>query len=359
MNWPAVLQTKTRRVFALFALAELSLVLAIPFLAVAGVHAVLESRTGAFVQQVGPTEPGWRALVEPSSVVAIVERYEGQTTGVTLIVHEQGVQGGAIVVVPGNVTLGDTKIEDLPLEVVIPALSETLKLRIDQTGVVDETMWPEIVGTQTYTVDNTDLVDGGTGQSFTVGEVTLSGENVGDFIGSRESSADSTVLLSRRLTFWSAVIESPPASNHLVASVARSLTQGNVDIFEFPAQRDQKSLVLDEQNVPELVSRAVPFPAGAEPHHRIRLRVLDRTGDADLPAIASQLGAGGFEVVEMGNASEFDDGPSELLVPSQWTGPDPAALVEFVDVSSKVESVDMAESIATLIIGDDFSLVSA
>ena len=84
------------------------------------------------------------------------------------------------------------------------------------------------------------------------------------------------------------------------------------------------------------------------------MRVLDRTGLADLGAIAAEVASTGAEVVEIGNAAVFDAGPTQVVVPraleegavtelASWTG---AATVHDNDVES--------DDIVTLIIGADY-----
>ncbi len=331
--------------------------IAIPFLGIAGVRAVLDSRSGSFVEEVGPGEAGWVALVEPSSVTVVVEQYETRTTGVTLIVHRPGAVGGAVVVIPGNATVGDESVGDIAPEEVASVLAETLKLRIDESVFLDESTWPELLGETTYVVSNTDEAQTSSGETFAVGDVAVNGGNVAAFVGSTSESAELTVLMARRILLWSAMVDSPADSEHLVVVKISELAKGESEIFGYPV--DQNKLVIDDQSAADLVGRVVPFPAGGEDHHRIRLRVLDRTGEADLATITSELAAAGFEIVEMGNAEEFGDGPSELVVPSEWTGPDVTILTEYVGVESVVEQVSQPESVATLLIGDDFSLISA
>ncbi len=357
MNWPAALRTKTRRVFALFALAELTLVTAVLFLTVAGVHSVLDSRSGIFVSQVGPSEPGWRAHVEPSSVTVIVEQYQGETVGVAFATHKQGVDGGYIALFSSRMKVGDSTFAELDPEAIADELSTTLRLRIDDVLVVDEATWPEVLGRETYEITNPDFVSADQSDGFEVGSVTLDGENTGRFIGLKDPNADPAVLLVRQALVWTALVDRPPENGHRLAAKLGQLSGGPVDVFPFPAGDSDPAF--DDGNVEELLRRAVPFPAGAVPDHRVRVRIFDRTGSADLILIAAQLGAEGYEVVEMGNADVFDDGPSELFVPSTWIGPDSGELEEYVELPVQIEEANEPESVATIVIGNDFALLSA
>jgi hypothetical protein len=77
---------------------------------------------------------------------------------------------------------------------------------------------------------------------------------------------------------------------------------------------DDATMTLDVDAAEALVVEVVPFPAGARPGDRLRVRVLDRTGGAELDGIARAVARAGAEVVVVGNAGAFDDGPTEAVI---------------------------------------------
>ncbi|MEL6985529.1 MAG: hypothetical protein AAFO29_24065, partial [Actinomycetota bacterium] len=59
----AALLQRRRRALVLFAMAELLLALAIPFVLIRGYHTLLDSQAGTFVEEPTRSDPGWTALV--------------------------------------------------------------------------------------------------------------------------------------------------------------------------------------------------------------------------------------------------------------------------------------------------------
>ena len=142
---------------ALFTLVEVTLAMAVPFLAIAGYHALLDSRAGRFVDEPGIGEPGWRAVVEPSPVVAVVETADGAITGVALLAgHTEQNVGGAVILVPGTLRLGDATLDQLGPEAAVAELSAALRLQVSATEIMAEEDWAAFLGEQSYRVSNPD-----------------------------------------------------------------------------------------------------------------------------------------------------------------------------------------------------------
>ena len=64
----------------------------------------------------------------------------------------------------------------------------------------------------------------------------------------------------------------------------------------------------------------VAFPAGHEVDQRFRVRIEDRTGEADLDSAARSLGRLGIEVVAISNGAVFDNARTQLVVEPGYLG---------------------------------------
>jgi hypothetical protein len=104
-----------------------------------------------------------------------------------------------------------------------------------------------------------------------------------------------------------------------------------------------------------LVRELVPVPAGAQPGDRTQVRVIDRTGTADLSAVAAEVAATGLEVVEIGNAAEFDAGATSLVVPRGLDDPGLIELAAWTGAATVVDGEPDADPVVTLLIGSDFA----
>jgi hypothetical protein len=72
----------------------------------------------------------------------------------------------------------------------------------------------------------------------------------------------------------------------------------------------------------------MPFPAAYADGERIRLRIEDRTGSADLDDAARTLGGLGMEIVAISNAGAFDGDVSALRVPPETGGAERSELAQ-------------------------------
>ncbi|MEM7340783.1 MAG: LytR C-terminal domain-containing protein [Actinomycetota bacterium] len=363
MSRPAALLSSRHRTITLFTLVELVLVLAVPFLAIAGYHALLESRDGRFVDEPTAADPGWRALVDPSPVTAVVETDRGRLTGITLLAaHVEPGTAGTAVLVPGTLQIDGVGLDERePLDAIV-ALQSELRLRISALEIMDGTRWAAALGGRTYTLDNPDPVIGDDGDAlFEVGSVALPGEGAAPFLGRPSPGTDPITLSFRRELFWSALLADPPtaadaagAVDPLVAALAE-VAGTEAGVVELPLVALQPDPEADLVAAEELVRAVVPVPAGANPGDRLQVRVIDRTGAADLTAIAAEVASTGSEVVEIGNASTFDDGLTQILVPPAVA--DAPGINELASLSGATTVLDDdldTDGVVTLVIGSDF-----
>lgn len=347
----------------MFALVELTLAMSVPFLAIAGYHALLDSRAGRFIEEPDVGDPGWRAIVDPSPVAAVVEVGDEGITGLTLLAgHPDDGTAGTAILVPGTLHIDGTSLATLePTEAVL-ALSGALRLRVTAVEVMTPERWAAFMGDHVYTVANPDPVDDLHGEPLlAVGDIEINGDNAAVFLGRPAAGADPITLMFRRELFWSAVIADPP--DRPMRSVDGEVPlAGLLDQVAAPASRVVDLPLADLGPDPEpdleaaeeLIREVVPVPAGSKPGDRLQVRVIDRTGLADLAAIAAEVASTGSEVVEIGNAIEFDGGETHLVVPLGLDDPGINELALLTGATTVLDDEVDADAVVTLVIGSDF-----
>ncbi len=400
VRWPAArIAAPDRRAttrLLIFAAVELLLAMAIPFMLIRGYHTLLSSNTGTFVASPTAGEPGWSALVSATPLTAVIEVVDGEVTGATLLVPSGEViaddesaapsstraepVGGTVVLVPGDLSIPPDLMAQPGLEATTPTrlsaiapatagdvLGALLTIELASIHVMDETGWTGVLAGTTYDLDNPDPVPaaGPTKESagatdgespdelaFAVGPVDVGERDIAVFLGRPVDGGSLTSVLPRRQRLWAAMLADPPASVHPLASALRSVgTAGRV--VELPTVATPEGTVVDETAAEDLLRDIVAFPSGA----RLELRVVDRSGAADLRAIAAQLAGRGIEVVEIANAVQFDDGSTELIRPSDLAdGVEQFdELVADLGVQPIVDPEQEHDTV-TLLVGGDFRL---
>lgn len=338
----------------LFTGAELILTMAVPFLAVGGYHALLQSRAGTFVQEVAADEPGWRAAVSPSPVTAVVEMADDRITGISILAaHPSSSTGGAVILVPGDLVVDGERLADRPPRDAVGALSRSIRLGIPTIEVIDEARWPVVLGGGVHTVRNPDDVVHDQSLVFAKGDVGVDGGNAAAFLGQVNDGAEPITVMYRRRLLWSAMLAAPPSADDPAAAAVASVAGPASRVVDLPLASLEPTPVADDEAVEALIREVVPAPAGAVPGDRLRVRLIDRTGEADLVAVAARLAATGVEVVEIGNAGLFDDGPGEIVVPQ---GVDDPAVNELASLlgASTVRSNDVeGDGVITVVLGAD------
>jgi hypothetical protein len=182
---------------------------------------------------------------------------------------------------------------------------------------------------------------------------------VSTFLGRPAPEADPITLTFRRETFWSAMVQDPPISQ---TPGSEDPLLALLDEVTGPAARvvGLPLVALEPNPRPDLVAaeilirEVVPVPAGANPGDRLQVRVIDRTGTADLPAIAAEVASTGSEVIEIGNAPEFDDGLTHLVVPTGFDDPGISELASLTGATTVHDDEVDADPVVTLLIGSDF-----
>ncbi len=369
--------------------------MAVPFLAIKGYHTLLGSQAGVVVDQPEPGTPGWSALVDPTAVVGVAEVLDGELTGFAMVVVDD--TGGASAVILGSgdalvdgsveavevetdeVEAGEAEAGEVeagqlgPIEAVELAAKQ-LRLRLDSVQVVDDAAWIEAFGSSFLTLDNPDpvlQVDGT--PLFEVGVVEVSGESASRFVGQPSEGSSLLSLGPRRLEFWSHVADNGlrgagPLATLFPASRAEAGLQPAV--FELPtavAEADDQTNRIDLPAAEQLLRTLVPFPAGQDGTDRLRVRIVDGHGGADLESIARQVAARGLEVVEISTATPSSQ-PSQLIVPIELSSVVPRQgsqrnalddlneLADELDVEQLVTTRSDDQRTVSLIVGPDLDL---
>ena len=356
-------------------MAEILLALAIPFVMIQGYHTLLDSRAGTFIEEPTRADPGWTALVTPTEVIGVAEVDRGVVTGVTLVVHNPGTAAaGGVVLVPGTLELdGEPLTARAPGEAVL-AVTEALRLGVTRIDVLDEQGWVDLLGDASYGLENPDpvpasddegRVDGEAGVLLAVGPVEVGAAEAGAFVGRPANGAVAVSVLPRRHLLWSALLAEPPTTGGALAADLAAIDRLESSVLDLPVTQLEPAALLDPVGAEVLVRDLVAFPTGAAPGDRLRVRLVDRTGRADLEDIAAGVAAQGIEVIEIGNAAAFDDGPTEVVTP---VGVATAAGAIAGEVEQLARAIGVAEivvdaepveeEVVTVLIGADFDLMT-
>lgn len=350
----------------LFVVGELLLVLAIPFMIIEGYHTLLDSRAGRFVEELTREDPGWRALVDSTEVVGIAEVDQGTVTGVTLLINHVEVRSaGTAVLVPGTLLVDDVPLSGRAPADAVQAVGAALDLAISRVEILDDAGWDDVLGQETWVVESPDpVLDEAGNPLFEVGPVNVGADNVAAFVGRPAPGASPVSVLPRRELFWNAVIGSPPSAAAAIAEDLRAIDATTSQVLNLPAQQLEPQTILDEAGAEALVREIVAFPAGPAPGDRLRVRVLDRTGAANLEGIAAALAARGIEVIEIGNAFVFDDGGTEVIAPMDLSSADGALpdrvnqLIVAVGLDAATLDPEAPDDVVIVVVGGDFDLAN-
>ena len=341
--------------------------MAIPFLAIQGYHTLLDSRAGKFVEEPTRTEPGWRAFVDPTPVIGIAEVDQGRVTGVTLLIHHLEVRSAAtVVLVPGSLELDGATLAERSASDAVAAVGAALRLSIDRTEAMDEAGWRSLLDDERYLLDSPDPVSDETGGAlFTVGQVSVGGDNAAPFLGRPADGAVPISVRPRRHLFWNALLEAPPAGSTDLASDLRAVDDAVVQVVDLPLTQLEPVALIDGPAAESLIRDVVAYPAGSLPGDRLQVRILDRTGGADLEGIAAAIAAQGMEVIEIGNTTPFDSGETQVIAPiglaaQNETLPDEIeTLTRSVGSSNLIIDNEAADDlVVTVVIGPNFDLAN-
>lgn len=341
-----------------------------------GVDTLRNSRAGRTVSgAIDPSAPGFEALVEPTPTLLLVHLSEGRMSSAALLTLNAGDAGGAVVLVPPSTRTGDAPdaytlattaafLAD-PSDVV-GAAQPMLGLGIGEVATIDDARWAELVEpVAPLAIDNPDELP-----AFPAGPILLEADQVAAWLNPQTEGEDDLVRLFRHQLLWEAWVAAVAASPDAAAvpgeldvglgRFVRGLASGPITVTTMPvAQSDGPDgtprLLPDRTAIDDLVNAVVPFPTAARPGQRIRVRLLDGTGDADhVVRVAPLVVPAGSQIVVAGNADRFDHDRTEI----RFHAPDGRASAERLrdalgtgEVVDDVRPVDAFD--VTIVLGDD------
>ncbi len=339
-------ELRAPRAPTLFILVELLLLSAVPVLGYLGAQSLLDTRAGNFVAQPTPTEPGWLAAVEPSPITGIVEVLDGKVTGATIVAQQRESQpGGTVILIWPSTEIDGVQVGEMAPGEVVPAISRELRLQIPMVEILDEARWKTVLGSEERTVDNPDpLVGEDEVPLLAVGPVTIGSDLAATFIGSPAVTGHPDSVIVRRTIWWQALLGAPPGGDDDLAALIRTIGAADYRIVDLPTtanldgEETDAGRRIDPDLAEQVVADSVPFPVGSQPGDRPQVQVLDRTGGVDLELVARSVARLGFEVIQIGNASVFDDGPAEVVVPPGVTDARVELLAELFGAATVYET---------------------
>lgn len=351
-----------------------------------GSEAILSSTSGNLLRTIDdPAQPGFEALVEPTPVMAVLTVDGDGALGAVSVLSLTGpTQGAVITADPGVVavdpqgqprTLG-AAWQDEGASAVRAGIGTVLNVGISEERLIDAAQWADLVApVAPLTVTNPGVHVGrgpdGATVRFPAGEIDLAADEVGTFLGPSADDEDDASRLLRLEALWAGWIAAvgegiaapgvvPGEAQTGLGRFVRALAGVQVELATLPvapAAVPGGGVVLRpvETETATLVSRLVPFPVGAAPNSRLRVRILDGSGQLSngLPA-APPLVVAGAEVATVGNATRFDYPTTQFIVPP---GVDAARVEQMraqLGVGEVVASAESASAVdVTVVLGAD------
>lgn len=361
-----------------FPLVVVLLGICIPLLGMVGGRIVLDSTDGNLSRRESdPTAPGYEAVVEPTPTLFVLHVHGGAAVGAAAIALSGDDAGGVIVMSADTVVEREGVRQTIAdaftaggLDAARQAAELAVGIQLVDAVAVDEELFADLVApVAPLTVDNNDAVAIDGTELFPAGEVELEAADVGAFLGTRTPGTGEINRIVRYEAFWTAWLQAvaaggaeavPGEGEGGIGYAVSELAGGDWTVVQLPATPlpiPGTSDVLfqpDEAEVDEVVARLVPFPVGAPPGSRPRVRLLDGTGELDLGLpVAPAVVAGGGEVAVIGNAEAFDVATTEIQVGEGIDREQAQALRASLGVGEIVESGGDAGSDVTIVLGRD------
>jgi hypothetical protein len=302
-------------------------------LAFAGVQTVRDSRAGKAVSTVtDPGAPGFEAFLEPTPTLAVLHTDGTRVLSMAVLALNTGdVGGSALTVSPAlRSNLGRDAVSFATIavysgdpEVVMPALQGSIRYGVPEVAVVDDALWAQLVTpVSPLTVDNPTAVG-----PFAAGRLSLPAGQVGAFLAATQPGEPPQAVMLRQRAFYRAWIDAVGRSSDPavvpgevevgLGRFVRGLATGPTTIEAVPVVEslvgDVRRYDVDREAMEVLVPDLVPYPTAGSAGGRIRVRLLDGTGDGGhVQAVAPLLVPAGVQIVVVGNADRFDYQESEV-----------------------------------------------
>jgi LytR cell envelope-related transcriptional attenuator len=298
-----------------------------------GVQTVRDSRAGKRVSTVtDPALPGFEAFLEPTPTMLVLHRSGATLHSAALLTLNASDAGGSVLLLPpatringedDAATLDFVSAYGSSREDVVTAIQDLLGVGITEAVEVDDARWSELVApVAPLALENPDAVG-----EFPAGELSLAPEQVGPYLAAQAEGESELARLFREQLFFEAWFDAVAASQDPdvvpgevdsgIGRFIRGLAAGDNAVTTLPvtesATADGTRLDVDSVALPEVLAMVVPYPTASRPGQRIRIRLLDGTGDQEhVLRVAPLLGPAGGEVVVVGNADRFDYGATEI-----------------------------------------------
>ena len=372
-----------------FPVLILVLAILVPVLALAGKGTVLTSTEGRLLNQVtNPADPGFQIITEPTPTLLLVQTDSAGVANGLTVMSLTGDESAGLIFVPMTTVLELPGIGNIPLDAAASragleglqkAVEGVLGVGMAEVAVVDPQGWADLVAPLgTLQVSNPDdvKVAGPSGEKtvlFPKGPITLAPTDVATYLETLSPGENDLNRLVRHQAFWEAWLRAvgtsddpavvPGESASGLGRFVRELASDRVDMAPLPVESASIPgsdlavyLPVDEQ-VTSLVARLVPFPVGAPPGARPRVRLLDGTGTLDhgLGAVGNVVAAGG-QVDQIGNADAFGVATTTFQYRDDARLPEVEALRagigvgDIVKISSELPAIDV-----TIILGADYA----
>ncbi len=322
-----------------FGLALALLMGAVPVLGWVGSQRLLDSKGGQVVEGgTDETEPGYRALVTPTSTALVVHRdAEGTPVSATILSLGAGEAGGTVILVP----LGLEPVEGSYFHTIIDgwssadsddgfrrAIEDVIGISVPPPliDVTDESLATLMAPVAPLELDVTDPVTLEDGTPLD-GPVSLAAEQVGPFLRATREGEPEIAHLERNRDVWAAWLEAISTSTvpEPIGAAAtgmgtflRTLAAGEpvVETLEVEQVEDylQGPSYVPAAGMNQQIIDAVPFPLPPREGRRFLVELLNGSEGASLPMpLMRDLILAGGSVVSVGNADELGQEGSTIL----------------------------------------------
>jgi hypothetical protein len=365
------------------------LVALIPTLLYVGKQTVLRNLDGKLVTEVvDPNAPGWRAITDPTPTLLLVQTdAEGRANSLTVL-SLTGDGAGGLLFIPMTTVVDLPELGSPPMTVIAEKKGlEGLQLAVEavvgagmqDVVVVTPAQWADLVApVGGLTLRNPDDVTAltETGQKkivFAKGTITLESQDVGSYLATVSPGESDLNRLVRHDAFWSAWLRKVGTSNDDnvvpgeresgLGRFVRALAADRVEQYPLPVQAaaipgtDATLYLPIEGQVGALVAKLIPFPVGAPPGARPRVRLLDGVGTLEHGLKAAPLVVdGGGQIDQIGNADAFDVAVTQLIYIDDARKADAEKLRASLGVGEVVKGTTGGTATdVTVILGKDFA----
>jgi hypothetical protein len=371
----------------------------------AGSNAILANTEGNLIRTVDdPTQPGFEALVEPTPVMAVIVVDDNDALGSAVVLSLTGDRvAGMVFVPPATVIPGPDRNADADgdadsvaesevladrwssdgMDGVTSGVEQILNVGIVEARVVDSGQWAALIApvgdlvvtspdTVSAVVGDEDAGSESSTVTFEAGEIVISPDQVGPFLAATNSAESDLNRMVRQQQLWVAWLEAvgadlnrpgvvPGESDTGLGRFVRAMAASQIELVTLPVRTvtepssGEALFVPATQQVDAMVARLIPFPVGAAPGSRLRVRILDGTGmlNNGLPAAPSLVEAGA-EVATVGNATNFDYSTTQFIVAESGDLAWAERLRDSLGVGEVVSSAEQASAVdVTVVLGRD------